>query len=192
MGLYNFQYQFEPFILNWSKRHTIRSERVHSDLPGNVMHLYVGLRRPGARCLMRAQCVRTEYIVIEGGPNRQHRISTGLSLGYGDSERDERTGAPVYGSRFGGPLRRLAGDELQALAWRDGFRPAGSTLTNPGDAFQLMMSFWTGRLPFEGAINHWNPARQAVPDPLTKILRWVDVEPPASAVVHRQEVAHAL
>lgn len=41
-------------------------------------------------------------------------------------------------------------DERQALAWRDGFRQAGRDR-----AFELMMDFWEGRLPFRGTIIHW-------------------------------------
>jgi hypothetical protein len=141
---------------------------------------------------MRAQCVRTEFVAIEGGPRKRHQILVGLSLGTGSAEMDERSGAPIYGSPNGGPLIRLADDELQQLAWRDGFRPEGSSLQNPGDAFQLMMSFWTGRLPFEGTIYHWNPARQAVRDDWTKRMKWMDVEPPAGARIYRQELAHAV
>ena len=51
MGLYNFKKQFEPLILDWSKRHTIRGERKNIDVPGRAMHLFVGLRHPGARFL---------------------------------------------------------------------------------------------------------------------------------------------
>lgn len=37
-------------------------------------------------------------------------------------------------------------DERERLAIADGF-----------SSFKEMMSFWTGRLPFEGKIYHWNP-----------------------------------
>jgi len=41
---------------------------------------------------------------------------------------------------------RLSPDESERLAVADGFND-----------FAEMMSFWTGRLPFEGKIYHWNP-----------------------------------
>lgn len=184
MGLYNFMPRFEPMILDWSKRHTIRGERAHPDVPGDPMYNYTGLRHPGARCLMRPMCIRTEFIRIEGGPQTPFRILMGFSLALGtgiDAGKTSVCGEPIYGNPTGGPHVRLAEDELQALAWRDGFRPEGSTEANPGDAFRLMMSFWTGRLPFEGTVYHWNPARQLGPDPLLpRRWRWVDVAPPAA------------
>lgn len=190
MGLYNFRPQFEPFIRNWSKRHTIRGERAHPDRPGNAMHNYVGLRHPGARCLMRPVCVRVEGCRIEGGVRTTHRISV-CALSSLDGEINNS--APYFqgktrGFRAGGGLVRLAEDELQNLAWRDGFRPEGSTLEDPRDAFRLMMNFWTGRLPFVGTINHWNPAHQLVEqDCFGRMrLRWTRVEAPGTLC----EVAH--
>ena len=48
--------------------------------------------------------------------------------------------------------RILDRDECERLAVADGF-----------DSFAEMMSFWDGRLPFEGKIYHWNPeARERV------------------------------
>ena len=68
MGLYNFQPRFEAPIMAGTKTHTIRAERVHRDKPGATMHLYVGLRHPGARCLMRAVCSKVEQIRITETP----------------------------------------------------------------------------------------------------------------------------
>jgi hypothetical protein len=44
----------------------------------------------------------------------------------------------------------LSHDERNALAWRDGFRGRGKT-----GAFEEMMEFWKGRLPFAGHVIHW-------------------------------------
>lgn len=44
----------------------------------------------------------------------------------------------------------LQADECNALAWRDGFRDRGRA-----HAFEQMMEFWEGRLPFKGHIIHW-------------------------------------
>ncbi len=68
MGLYNFQPRFVPKILAGEKTHTIRSIRAHPDKPGNVLHLYTGLRHKGAKLLMRVPCVRVEEIVITDTP----------------------------------------------------------------------------------------------------------------------------
>ena len=65
MGLYNFQSRFVPKILAGEKTHTIRSVRAHPDKPGNVLHLYTGLRHKGARLLMRVLCAKVEDIEID-------------------------------------------------------------------------------------------------------------------------------
>lgn len=67
MGLYEFQKQFVPFILSGEKTHTIRSVRANPDKPGDTLHLYTGLRRKGARLLMRVPCVKVERILITPG-----------------------------------------------------------------------------------------------------------------------------
>lgn len=64
MGLYNFRPGFVPHVLDGSKRHTIRLPRRHQDRPGSLMHLFTGLRQPGAKLLFRAPCVRVEPIAI--------------------------------------------------------------------------------------------------------------------------------
>lgn len=68
MGLYNFREQFTAKILSGEKQHTIRRIRAVPDKPGNTLHLYTGLRRKGARLLMRVKCTRVEEIVITNTP----------------------------------------------------------------------------------------------------------------------------
>jgi len=94
MGLYNFQPRFVPKILAGRKTHTIRSIRANPDKPGNMLHLYTGLRHKGAKLLMRVPCVRVEEIVI--------------------------TDTPLLRLIVDGHL--LDSDEEQALARRDGFK----------------------------------------------------------------------
>jgi hypothetical protein len=67
MGLYNFQPRFVPFIEDGRKKHTIRAIRANVDKPGNIVHLYVGLRHKGARLIGRFECTRVESIVILPG-----------------------------------------------------------------------------------------------------------------------------
>src|SRR5260370_25323008 len=64
MGLYNFQKRFVPFIKRGDKTHTIRAKRKHPDKPGDVCHLYQGLRTKKAKLIFRAPCVRAEEIEI--------------------------------------------------------------------------------------------------------------------------------
>jgi hypothetical protein len=149
MGLYNFKPQFVPFILDGTKTHTIRAERKgHNDSAGETMHLYTGLRHKGARLLFRARCVKTEFVRIE----TDWRVRIGAR---NDLDNPDDIGGPAHSGGF----IELDRSEKDLLAWRDGFRPFGSSATNPsrypGEAFELMMQFWEGRLPFEGVIYHW-------------------------------------
>ena len=64
MGLYNFKPRFVDKILAGEKTHTIRAPRVRQDKPGDVMHLYTGLRQKGAKLLGRKRCVKVETISI--------------------------------------------------------------------------------------------------------------------------------
>lgn len=131
MGLYSFQPRFVPKILAGEKTHTIRAIRANPDKPGNLLHLYTGLRQKGARLLMRVPCVRIEEITIS--------LYTAVW--------DPPTG-DLWTRRViqidGQPLSL---DEYEALARRDGF-----------DSFADMMKFWEGRLPFRGHVIHWRAA----------------------------------
>lgn len=129
MGLYNFKERFVPFILDGSKKHTIRAKRRYPDKPGNTLHLYTGLRTRDARLLMRATCVAVDDIQID-------EVETELW---------RRWRITINGEE-------LSDDEMLAVAWRDGFRENGKKL-----ALKTMMEFWKGRLPFSGDIIHWGP-----------------------------------
>src|SRR5579859_363218 len=131
MGVYNFQSRFVPKILAGEKTHTIRKVRVNPDKPGNVLHLYTGLRHKGAQLLMRVPCVKIEEIEI-----RAHVAAYDLSNG----DVWTRFVVKIDGNE-------LSPDECEALARRDGF-----------PAFRDMMQFWDGRLPFRGHIIHWKGA----------------------------------
>jgi hypothetical protein len=128
VGLYNFQARFVPFILAESKTHTIRAMRVYPDKPGNILHLYTGLRTKKAKLLMRVPCVKVETIDI------QFRVDSGYH------EHVEWPSIKVDDEE-------LSADEREQLARRDGFQN-----------FAEMMEFWRApknRLPFRGHIIHW-------------------------------------
>jgi len=123
MGLYNFKVRFAPFILDGSKTHTIRAQRKHPDKPGNLLHLYSGLRTKNAKLLKRVTCSAVQAIAI----SINHIEIDGVLL-----SRDERI----------------------ELAYRDGFRERPRS-----SAFDQMLSFWDGRLPFTGQIIHWKAGK---------------------------------
>lgn len=64
MALYNFQKRFAPKILTGEKRHTIRAKRKRATKPGEMLHLYTGLRQKGAQLLMRTRCTKVQEIEI--------------------------------------------------------------------------------------------------------------------------------
>jgi hypothetical protein len=72
MGLYNFQERFEDGIRSGQIRHTIRGLRFYGrqrapgrqDGPGDVMHLYAGMRTKACRLLGRFVCTAVEQIRI--------------------------------------------------------------------------------------------------------------------------------
>ncbi len=70
MGLYNFQARFVTPILLRTKKHTIRAKRKYPDKPGNILHLYTGLRTKKAMLLRRVTCLKVEEIKIwQSDPN---------------------------------------------------------------------------------------------------------------------------
>lgn len=68
MGLYNFEPRFYAGIKTGVIRHTIRRRRANPDKPGNILHLYLGLRTRSVELIMRAPCVKVEEIKIRRRP----------------------------------------------------------------------------------------------------------------------------
>lgn len=101
MGIYNFEARFVPFILAGTKTHTIRELRAHPDKTGNILHLYSGLRHPGAKLLFRARCTGVQSITI----------------------RQDRWAKHGYAIAIDGHL--LSDDEMTDLVNRDGFKCFG-------------------------------------------------------------------
>jgi hypothetical protein len=64
MGIYSFKSRFVDKVLSGEKTHIVRAIRGHPDKPGNTLHLYTGLRRKGARLLMRATCTKVQKIEL--------------------------------------------------------------------------------------------------------------------------------
>jgi hypothetical protein len=136
VGLYNFKKRFAPFVLDGTKRHTIRAKRKHPDKPGNIVHLYTGLRTRRAKLLGRSICIKVEEIRISAA---QQVFIDGVELNL---------------------------DEKNALAFCDGFRSRGIE-----HAFEEMMGFWEGRLPFTGDIIHWSKQLVRVGAEVVRSLR---------------------
>lgn len=126
MGLYNFKARFVPFVLSGEKKHTIRATRKHTDKPGDICHLYTGLRTKNAKLLLRAPCVKVEEIEIRSVCScpAVDDCDCSLTVFIDGVELDK--------------------SEREGLAKKDGFV-----------SFADMAAFWKGRLPFAGQIIHW-------------------------------------
>jgi hypothetical protein len=131
MALYNFKKRFVPMILSGEKTHTIRAKRARSTQPGEMLHLYTGLRQKGAQLLMRTVCTMIQDIRME--------LDGGTVL-YSSSLESH-----IICPRLIVDGNALAADECQRLAIADGFVD-----------FPTMMAFWEGRFPFTGDIIHWS------------------------------------
>lgn len=75
-----------------------------------------------------------------------------LLLGRWECVRVEDIEIQAHEIRIAG--QALSPDERNMLAWADGFRSKGRHR-----AFEEMMEFWDGRLPFQGDVIHWRYKR---------------------------------
>lgn len=117
-------------ILDGSKSQTIRADRKGRRghaKPEDRIYLYFGMRTKWCKKLGEAICEQVQDIKI----TEDGKISV--------------DGYEVYAVH------------LDWFAWKDGFRPDGSTEDNPQGALELMMRFWrqTHSLPFEGKLIQW-------------------------------------
>lgn len=130
--LLGFQRRFEPYVLDGSKTHSIRALRKRPFKVGDRIDCYGDVRQKTMHLLGRFTCVDVQRIFIYSGGS--------ITIDGVD----------------------LSADEIEALAWRDGFRPsAGSSVT----AAALMLRFWRSRLQagrWVGQIIHWRYDRKAV------------------------------
>src|ERR1039458_6030532 len=115
--LLGFKARFVPMIEDGSKTHTIRAKRKIRPRVGETCHCYTGLRQKGARLLGRWPCVKVEEITIRLRCRPEDFFPLALDI-WIDGER-------------------LSPDEVNDLAWRDGFRPVRRC-----DACLVMCHYW--------------------------------------------------
>ncbi len=135
--LINFKPQFRPFIENGTKRHTIRGNRKDGQLPhvGEVLHLYTGLRQPGAQLIGRWPCTGTQPIII---------------MPLGESNLQVALEGIV-----------LSLEETALFLWRDGFREYLGIKISEGNTMSIAAAraFWNEPLSikpmFAGHVYHW-------------------------------------
>lgn len=153
MPAYSFQQRFVNWVLDGSKSHTIRARRKKGFAKvGDMLYLYFGMRTKWCRKLRQEVCTNVRTIIITQNniyllPDRVTDLQVQQLQ---DSLKAHKK--PYSGILLDDTLRN-------ALAWADGFRPPGSTRKRPGEAFELMIRFWsaTHALPFIGDLIDWKP-----------------------------------
>jgi hypothetical protein len=154
MPAYSFKERFVPMVLDGSKPHTVRSRRRYFAKKGQTLYLYFGLRTKWAKILREEICTDTHSISIcdTHGIVFYSRILTNDELEIAAKEPVNSTLPVDY---------ILSTEQREAFAWRDGFRPEGTTHKKPFGSFYLMLKFWkvTHQLPWAGDIIYWNPSK---------------------------------
>ena len=157
MALLGYKKQFAPFVKDGSKTHTIRKRRKHPPKPGSMLYHYEGLRTVSCTKLCETPFKKLQTICI----NSKGVVYT-FSRRLTDEEvkvlSDPYFGALVFDFIINGESTHyLSPVEKDQLAWRDGFRPDGTSLDAPAGAFKMMFKFFkqTHGLPFVGDFIHW-------------------------------------
>jgi hypothetical protein len=157
MPAYSFQERFVPLVLDGSKPHTIRSRRKNAAKKGDTLYLYFGMRTKWCKKLREEKCIDACTIIIANNAKTDLPEIIIFERRLTDIEFELLSGKinlVTHASK-----RLITGDEVEQLAWRDGFRPDGSTIDNPTGAWELMRRWWsaTHQLPFIGDIIFWDP-----------------------------------
>ena len=134
MPALSFQKQFVPKIRSGEKEHTIRGWRKRAFVTGDLLALYYGMRTKQCELLMRRTCTHARPIVI---------ANSGRKFPGWDAVVDGKHQFGLY-PQIEIDGTRLADDEMESLARRDGFV----------DLF-AMAQFWDLTKPFSGQIVHW-------------------------------------
>jgi hypothetical protein len=136
--LLGFQRQFEPYVIDGSKTHTIRAKRKKRPKIGETCHCYGDVRQKSMHLLGRWPCIGLQDIDL--------KIAGRDGLGF-------LSRVDIY---ISGVLLNF--DEASRFAWMDGFRPQGSSIVDPGESVRLMARFWDRRfnnLWWNGDLIHW-------------------------------------
>lgn len=149
MPAYSFQSRFVPFVKDGSKPHTLRDRRRHPAKVGSTVYLYSGLRTKWCQKIGQDTCKRTFSVAIyEYGIVFYNRLL----------DKQELNAARI--NPFDPLLPQqgvLSLQECDEFAWKDGFRPEGTTVQSPAGAFDLMIRYWnqTHILPWAGDVIYW-------------------------------------
>lgn len=157
MPAYSFNERFIPMVMDGSKPHTIRKRRKKGFAKeGDTLYLYYGLRTKWCRKLKETKCVATATIVITQDIAKKEPVVLLFDRRLRDDEFEIIEGFVKLNTEVNRTAVWLG--ELDKLAWKDGFRPDGTTLENPHNARHLFYKWWkqTHEFPFIGDIIYWN------------------------------------
>lgn len=158
MPAYSFQQRFVPFVLDGSKSQTVRTRRRHPAKAGSKLFLYYGLRTKWAKKLREETCSQACSIALVPG--------TGIILFDRLLTTEEMIMAISNPTSPFLPLHRiLSTKERDEFAWKDGFRPDGTSLKDCEGSYELMLRFWqqTHELPWAGDVILWEPSTVNLP-----------------------------
>ena len=126
MPAFSFKKQFVPYVLDGSKRQTIRSRRKRATKKGDTLYLYYGLRTKSCKKLMEVKCRKVQKIYI-----------TWFGTVFIDG-------------------KKLTDKKRDLLAYNDGFRHQGDPgrISNCSE-IMLRWWTQTHSLPFTGSIIYW-------------------------------------
>lgn len=134
MPAYSFKEQFIPFIEDESKNHTVRELRKGKS----------GHAQPGD----------TVYLYFGMRTKWCRKIGEGICTKT-ESITITKTQIFINGSA-------LSPSDMDAFAWRDGFRPEGLIRENPAGSWRMMRAWWGDAHPalnnpegWKGVIIHW-------------------------------------
>lgn len=151
MATYSFKEMFCPYVKDGSKRQTVRAYRKDGRLPkvGEDANLFYAMRTKYCTRLNEKNTdfvkdAKTVFVDKKG-------IMVTTLRSKVDAELLLNTGK--YKKLF--PL--LSKEEASRFAWLDGMRPEGSTLQNPGNAYEIFHQFFKQlhSLPFVGTVTYW-------------------------------------
>ncbi len=156
MPQYNFQPRFVSFVKEGSKTHTVRDRRKYPAKIGDPVYLFTGLRTKWSTRLVDTKCSNTHSLAIYNyGIVFYSRLLDKIELQVArESPFNELL-----------PVKEILSiQECEKFAWRDGFRPEGTTEETPEGAFELMLGFWNQKhaTPWAGDIIYWLPSKPAL------------------------------
>jgi hypothetical protein len=157
MPAYSFKGQFVPYVEEGSKPHTIRNRRKYPVKIGDTLYLYFGLRTKYVRKLREEICtdVRSISISERFGIVLYTRLLDRHELDLARKNSVHQSLPILFYNTSPGNI------STDRFAWRDGFRPEGTTIHKPDGSFDLMLRFWkqTHELPWAGDIIYWEPKK---------------------------------